>query len=61
MRRSILQQPAAAGCDDFALFWFFCRGIGYHDARSRRLLRLDSLDDNPVVEGTNLHFHLLSD
>jgi hypothetical protein len=23
-QRAILQQPTAAKCDDFALFWFFC-------------------------------------
>ena len=57
----VLQQSAAAERNDFSLFGLFGRGVRDNDARGRRALHLDSLHDNPVVEGTNLHFHLLSD
>src|SRR5690606_23263540 len=43
-----------AHSNNFALFGFFCGGIGDHDARGSRAFCFDSLDDNPVVKGTNL-------
>src|SRR5690606_20524048 len=46
---------AAADRDHLSLFGFFRRRIGNDDAGGCLALLFDSLDDNPVIKGTDLH------
>src|SRR5205807_1707468 len=53
---------AATGAygEDLALGGLFLRGVRNNDAARGLFLRIDALDDNPVVKRTKLHDFLLT-
>src|SRR5215831_16526726 len=52
---ALLAHLAGSDGDDLPLLGLFLRRVRNDDAALLRLLLLDSLDENPVVQRTNLH------
>src|SRR5215211_4982362 len=52
---SAVVELAVTDGQDLALDRLLLRGVGEHDARGRRLLLLDRLDDQTIAQGLELH------
>src|SRR5262245_38368332 len=52
---AIVLRLAGAGCDDFALLWFFLGGVGDDDPADLLFPFLDALNDDAVVQRSDVH------